>query len=81
MPKADAASWLSALVLGKDAASAVALLDLSGTVRMVCTPALAALYDRALVPYAVQSAVLDGDAAALAGLVHIQAAMTLNGWR
>lgn len=78
MPKTDAGSWLSALVLGKDCASAVALLDISGTVQMVCTPALAALYARALAPYDVQCAVMDGDAAALAGLVHIQAAMNLT---
>jgi 2-keto-3-deoxy-galactonokinase len=51
----------------------MALLKLSGTVQMVCTPALAALYDRALAPYSVTSTVIDGDAAALAGLVHIQA--------
>ncbi|HEY4075936.1 MAG TPA: 2-dehydro-3-deoxygalactonokinase [Rhizomicrobium sp.] len=71
MPKTDAASYLSGLILGKDVAAAMALFRLSGMVHLICTPALAALYDRALAPYAVKTAVIDGDRAALAGLVHI----------
>jgi 2-dehydro-3-deoxygalactonokinase len=72
MPKADAASYLSGLILGKDVATAAALLGLSGTVHLVCTPQLAALYAAALAPYDVTTALVDGDAAALAGLVHIR---------
>jgi 2-dehydro-3-deoxygalactonokinase len=73
MPKAEAASYLSGLVIGTDVATSVALFGLSGgaTVHLVCTPALAALYDRALAAYNVKTAVIDGDAAALAGLTHI----------
>jgi 2-dehydro-3-deoxygalactonokinase len=73
MAKADAASYLSGLVLGKDIATALALLDLTGPVQLICTPALAALYARALGAYDLDSAVIDGDRAALAGLVHAHA--------
>jgi 2-dehydro-3-deoxygalactonokinase len=73
MAKGDAASYLSGLVLGKDIATALKLFDHDGLVRLVCTPALAALYARALKAYDVASAVIDGDAAALAGLVHAHA--------
>ena len=48
MAKGDAASYLSGLVLGKDIATAAALLDLKGPVQLICTPALAALYGKAL---------------------------------
>ena len=75
MPKAQAASYLSGLVVGTDVATSVRLFGLGGgaTVHLVCTPALAALYDKALAQYDLKSAVIDGDAAALAGLAHIQA--------
>ncbi|HEY0265137.1 MAG TPA: 2-dehydro-3-deoxygalactonokinase [Rhizomicrobium sp.] len=73
MPKADAASYLSGLILGKDVQAAVSLFDLKGPVHLVCTPALAALYGRVLARYDLKSAVIDGDQAALAGLVHIHA--------
>jgi len=73
MPKADAASYLSGLVLGKDIGSARALLDLKGPVQLICTPGLAALYARVLQAYDLTSAVIDGDEAALAGLVHAHA--------
>jgi len=75
MAKGDAGSYLSGLVLGKDIATAMALLEvapfnLDGPVQLICTPALAALYGKALATYDVKSAVIDGDRAALAGLVH-----------
>lgn len=75
MAKADAASYLSGLVLGKDVATALALFDVAssnmdGPVQLICTPLLAALYDKALAAYDVKSTVIDGDRAALAGLVH-----------
>ena len=70
MAKEDAASYLSGLVLGKDVATALALFDLDGPVQLICTPLLAALYGKALAAYDVKSSVIDGDRAALAGLVH-----------
>jgi 2-dehydro-3-deoxygalactonokinase len=73
MPKADASSYLSGLMLGKDIGSARALLDLKGPVQLICTPGLAALYAKVLGAYDLTSAVIDGDEAALAGLVHAHA--------
>jgi 2-dehydro-3-deoxygalactonokinase len=75
MAKADAASYLSGLVLGKDVASALALFDFAqsgkeSAVQLICTPLLAALYGKVLAAYDVKSATIDGDRAALAGLVH-----------
>jgi 2-keto-3-deoxy-galactonokinase len=40
-------------------------------VHLICTPALAALYGKTLARYDVSTAVIDGDRAALGGLVHI----------
>ena len=73
MPKEDGASYLSGLVLGADVDTAVSLLGLipSDAVHLICTPALAALYDKALAQYGVTTQTLDGDACALAGLVRI----------
>jgi 2-dehydro-3-deoxygalactonokinase len=73
MPKTDAASYLSGLVLGKDVATAAALLGLKDTVHLVCTPSLAALYATALADYDLAAATIDGDDAALAGLTAIHA--------
>jgi 2-dehydro-3-deoxygalactonokinase len=70
MAKADAASYLSGLVLGKDVATALALFANDGPVELICTPLLASLYGKALAAYDVKSATIDGDRAALAGLVH-----------
>jgi len=70
MSKPDAASYLSGLILGKDVASALALFERDGPVQLICTPQLAALYGKALSAYDIQSATIDGDRAALAGLVH-----------
>jgi 2-dehydro-3-deoxygalactonokinase len=75
MAKSDAGSYLSGLVLGKDIATAMALLEIApfnmdGPVQLICTPSLAALYGNALATYDVKSAAIDGDRAALAGLVH-----------
>ncbi|MES2472055.1 MAG: 2-dehydro-3-deoxygalactonokinase [Pseudomonadota bacterium] len=73
MPKADGASYLSGLVLGADVDTAVSLLGLipADTVYLICTPALAELYDKALAQYGLKTETLDGDACALAGLVRI----------
>jgi 2-dehydro-3-deoxygalactonokinase len=78
MAKTDAASYLSGLVLGKDIATAMALFDIAlfntdSPVQMICTPALAALYGKALSTYDAKSTTIDGDRAALAGLVHAHA--------
>jgi len=73
MPKADAASYLSGLVLGKDIGSARTLLDLKSPVQLICTAGLAALYAKVLQAYDLTSAVINGDEAALAGLVHAHA--------
>ena len=73
MAKADAASYLSGLILGKDIATAMALFEFDGPVQLICTPALAVLYGKALGAYDVKSAAIDGDRAALAGLVHAHA--------
>jgi 2-dehydro-3-deoxygalactonokinase len=73
MAKGDAASYLSGLVLGKDIATARTLFDLEGPVQLIGTPSLAALYARALLAYDVKSVMIDGDRAALAGLVDAHA--------
>jgi 2-dehydro-3-deoxygalactonokinase len=73
MAKADAASYLSGLVLGKDVATALKLFGARGPVQLICTPALAALYGRVLKAYDMGSAVIDGDQAALAGLIQAHA--------
>jgi 2-dehydro-3-deoxygalactonokinase len=73
MAKEDAVSYLSGLIVGADVRAAVSLFGLSGTVHLVCTPALAALYGRALAQYGLTAAVADGDGCALAGLVLLHA--------
>jgi len=70
MSKEDAASYLSGMVLGKDVETALALFEPDVTVQLICTPLLAALYAKALAAYDVRSDTIDGDRAALAGLVH-----------
>ncbi len=69
MPKADAASYLSGLIVGKDVGTAARLLDLQDTVRLICSPGLGALYARALAAYDIPSALIDGNRASLSGLI------------
>jgi 2-dehydro-3-deoxygalactonokinase len=69
MPKSDAASYLSGLIVGKDVATAAALFDLGNKVPLVCAPGLAALYTQALAAYDVKSLPVDGDQASLSGLI------------
>jgi 2-dehydro-3-deoxygalactonokinase len=69
MPKSDAAAYLSGLIVGKDVATAAALFDLGASVPLVCAPALAALYARALAAYDVKATAIDGDQASLSGLI------------
>ena len=73
MAKSDAASYLSGLVLGKDIATALDLFGHDGPVQLIGTPQLNALYGAVLEAYDISSAAADGDAAALAGLVHAHA--------
>ena len=73
MAKSDAASYLSGLVVGKDIATALRLFDRDGPVQLIGTPQLAALYGRVLNAYDAPFEAIDGDAAALAGLVHAHA--------
>ncbi len=72
MPKEDAVSYLSGLIVGKDVANAAALLDLGAQVPLICSPALGALYARALTAYDVESVMIDGDSASLSGLILAQ---------
>ena len=69
MAKSDAASYLSGLIVGKDVATAAALFELGAKVPLVCAPALTALYARALAAYDVEATAIDGDQAALSGLI------------
>jgi 2-dehydro-3-deoxygalactonokinase len=69
MPKSDAASYLSGLIVGKDVATAAALFDLGAQVPLVCAPGLAALYAQALAAYDVKGLPVDGDQASLSGLI------------
>lgn len=73
MAKADAASYLSGLIVGADVAGAARLLNVGATVHLVCTPELAGLYAAVLGPLKITAHAIDGDAAALAGLTLIHA--------
>jgi 2-dehydro-3-deoxygalactonokinase len=70
MVKADAASYLSGLVIGADVNAARSLFS-ADSLTLICNSALAALYGKALAHYGVVSTMIDGDQAALAGLTHI----------
>lgn len=76
MAKQDAASYLSGLVIGADVWSAVgASLSLfsAGRVTLIGSPALTALYGKALAHYGAGTSPMDGDAAVLAGLSFLHA--------
>jgi 2-dehydro-3-deoxygalactonokinase len=66
--KEDAASYLSGLIVGAEVEAALRLFPAKGPVVLVCTPALAALYDAVLQTQGRSAVALDGDAAVLAGL-------------
>lgn len=68
---AEAASYLSGLIVGADVEAALALFG-TRPVPLICSPALAALYAKALDAYGIGASVIDGDEAALAGLVQLQ---------
>jgi 2-dehydro-3-deoxygalactonokinase len=65
--KDQAASYLSGLIIGEDVAAAEELFHLDGPVTLICTPALAALYQVPLSQYG--ALVLDGEETARAGLL------------
>jgi 2-dehydro-3-deoxygalactonokinase len=66
--KEEAASYLSGLIVGTEITAALRLFPADGPVVLVCTPALAALYEAALRAHGRDAVALDGDAAVLAGL-------------
>lgn len=70
IPKSQAASYLSGLVVGADVTGALALFA-ADAVTLVCTPALGGLYARVLADYKIPTRFIDGDDAAHAGLVHL----------
>jgi len=75
IPKEQAASYLSGLIIGEDVAAALRLFAPEGHVTLVCAPDLAALYATALSRHGQDSASISGDDAALAGLVFVHQAL------
>jgi 2-dehydro-3-deoxygalactonokinase len=68
----EAASYLSGLIIGAEIDAALRLFPSDGAVALVCTPALAALYDAVLATHARTTLRLDGDEDVLAGLTLLQ---------
>ena len=71
LPKAEAASYLSGLLIGADIRSAVNALDLKRAeypIRIICSEHLAALYARALAAFGLESRSLSGAETVRAGL-------------
>jgi 2-dehydro-3-deoxygalactonokinase len=68
IPKEEAASYLSGLIVGAEVAAALRLFAPEAPGVLVCAPALAALYQAVLASHKLDAKVLDGDDAVLAGL-------------
>lgn len=71
LPKAEAASYLSGLLIGADIRSAIMALDLKRAdfpIRIICSEQLAALYARALAAFGLESQSLSGAETVRAGL-------------
>lgn len=68
IPKGEAASYLSGLILGTEIEAAIHLFAPRDRVVLICTPALAAAYETVLQGHGLGALVLDGDDAVLAGL-------------
>ena len=75
----EALSFLSGLTIGADVAGMLDLLPAPGPVIVVGAPALGAGYAAALAKAGVDTMLVDGDAAALAGLGALAAAAGLMG--
>jgi 2-dehydro-3-deoxygalactonokinase len=73
IPKAQAASYLSGLIVGAEVEAAIRLFAPEGEVVLVCTPALATAYQAVLKTHGLGATVLDGDDAVLAGLTFLHA--------
>ncbi|HJR55227.1 MAG TPA: 2-dehydro-3-deoxygalactonokinase [Rhizomicrobium sp.] len=78
IPKEEAASYLSGLVIGEDVAGATRLFQPQGSVTLVCAPDLGALYARALCAYGLSAAAMAGDDAALAGLAFLHSKLPIS---
>jgi 2-dehydro-3-deoxygalactonokinase len=75
LSEADAAPYLSGLLIGSDVAGALSIFGdylASRSVRLIGTPQLTALYLNALRNHDLVAHAVDGAAASLAGLAHIQ---------
>jgi 2-dehydro-3-deoxygalactonokinase len=72
----DAASYLSGLIVGAEVEAGLRLFAGSGPVALVCTPALAALYETVLRGHGRPAVAVDGDAAVLAGLCFLHAQLS-----
>lgn len=75
IPKEEAASYLSGLVIGEDVAASVRLFAPDGAVTLVGAPNLAGLYAQALAQHGIASQTVTGDDAALSGLVFVHHAL------
>jgi len=71
--KEEAASYLSGLIIGAEVDAALRLFAPQGAIALVCTPALASLYDAVLKTHGLAAFALDGDGAVLAGLAFLHA--------
>jgi 2-dehydro-3-deoxygalactonokinase len=73
LPRAEAASYLSGLIVGAEVEAALELFAPEGEIVLICTPALAALYEAVLQTHGLGAVALDGDDAVLAGLTFLHA--------
>jgi len=71
--KKEAASYLSGLIIGAEVDAALRLFAPRGEVVLVCTPALAAMYEAALKTRGLASVTLHGEETVLAGLAFLHA--------
>jgi 2-dehydro-3-deoxygalactonokinase len=68
---ADAAAYLSGLMIGSDVSSALDLFASNETIHVVGATQLASLYAAAIQHHGRNTRSIDGSAASLAGLVHV----------
>ncbi len=69
--KEEAASYLSGLIIGAEVDAALRLFAPEGEIVLVCTPALAALYETALKDRGMAAMALDGEETVLSGLAFL----------